>query len=83
MRFSEGHTGDMPKVSVYLAEDLYRRARDRGLSISALAQQAVADALRVEDNRVWIEAARSRKQRAREDFDMTALVDEVRDEFGT
>lgn len=73
----------MPKVSVYLPEDLYRRARDRGLSISALTQQAVADALRVEDNRVWIEAARSRKQRAREDFDMTALVDEVRDEFGT
>lgn len=72
----------MPKVSIYLPDDLYRRARRRGLSLSTLAQRAVHDALRSEDNQNWIEAARTRKPRILTDFDIELLMDEVRDEFG-
>lgn len=67
---------------MYLPDELYRRARERGLSISTLAQRALDEALRIEDNRVWIERARQQRPRARSDFDTAALMDEVREEFG-
>ena len=37
----------MPKVSVYLSQELYDRAKEQELPISALAQEAIENALPV------------------------------------
>lgn len=70
----------MPKVSVYLSDDLYQAARERGLSVSSVAQQALEVALRVDANRAWIDRARARP--AERSFDTAELMSEVRQEFG-
>jgi post-segregation antitoxin (ccd killing protein) len=72
----------MPKVSVYLPDELYRRARERGLKLSALTQAALEEALRADANGPWIDAQRHRPPRVTSDFDTAALLGEVRDEFG-
>ena len=73
----------MPKVSVYLPDELYREARERGLPISSLAQQAIEKALRAADTQRWIDDVRNRPRRVKEDVDVIRLLDDVRDEFGT
>ena len=73
----------MPKVSVYLPDELYRQARDHGLPISALAQRAVEEALRCAATDTWVAAVRARAPRSTTDFDTSALLAEVRDEFGS
>jgi len=70
----------MPKVSVYLSDDLYRAARDGGLSISGLAQRAIEAELRVDAKKVWIERARARPSKP--GHDTSALMDDVREDFG-
>lgn len=72
----------MPKISVYLPDDLYRRARQDRLSISALAQQAIAEALRRRHNDEWVERVRSRPARVGQDIDTASLLGAVRDDFG-
>lgn len=72
----------MPKVSVYLPDDLYQAARAEDLPISTLAQQAIRGALERRANAAWIERAKARPVREDLDFDTAALMDEVRDEFG-
>lgn len=75
----------MPKVSVYLPDDLYREARARGLSLSTLAQQAVRRSLAAEGNADWLERARQRaRERAGRPHGTTTeqLMDAVREEFG-
>jgi post-segregation antitoxin (ccd killing protein) len=72
----------MPKVSVYLPDELYRRARERGLKLSALTQAALEEALRDDANGPWIDAQRQRPRRVTSDFDTTELLGAVRDEFG-
>ena len=73
----------MPKVSVYLPDELYRAARDRGLSVSSLAQEAIARELGRRSNEEWIDAVRRRAPRCSEAVDVQDLIDEVRAEFGT
>lgn len=73
----------MPKVSVYLSDDLYRRARERGLSISKVAQRALHEALHDDANAAWVATARTRPPRTDKVIDTAALLDAVRDEFGT
>ena len=73
----------MPKVSVYLPDELYRRARERDLKLSALTQQAVEQALIEDANAPWIDAQRRRAPRKVADVDTADLLDAVRDEFGT
>lgn len=73
----------MPKVSVYLPEDLYREARERRLPISALAQQAVEAALRRGETDRWVDAVRARGPRCRAAIDTSSLLGEVRDDFGS
>jgi post-segregation antitoxin (ccd killing protein) len=72
----------MPKVSVYLPDDLYRRARDRGLPLSRLTQAAVERALEEDANEAWVDALLRRPPRATRDFDTAELMDQVREEFG-
>jgi len=71
----------MPKVSVYLPQELYEQAKARSLPVSSLAQAAIEEALRVDSTDRWIEKVRSRPKRQAKDFDTTALMAEVRDEF--
>jgi nitrogen-specific signal transduction histidine kinase len=73
----------MPKVSVYLPDDLYRQARERDLPLSKLTQEAVERAIRTASLEDWIERVRSRPPRVRVDLDVHAVLDEVREEFGT
>lgn len=73
----------MPKISVYLSQDLYDRARKESLPLSSIAQEAIENALRRDDVNDWIETMRSRPVRAVLPFDISAIMAEVRDEFGT
>lgn len=73
----------MPKVSVYLPDDLYRAARDRGLSVSALAQRAVQAALGADETDRWVASVRSRPVRVSQLVNTAELLREVRQEFGT
>lgn len=72
----------MPKVSVYLPDDLYRAAREQGLSISALTQRAVQEALREQATNRWIDSVRTRPTRVRTVLDTAAALDEAQAEFG-
>lgn len=77
-----GYLRGMPKVSVYLPDDLYRAAQDQGLPVSSLAQEAIARELRRRRNEEWIAAVRRRAPRCREAVDTPDLMDQVRAEFG-
>jgi post-segregation antitoxin (ccd killing protein) len=72
----------MPKVTIYLSDDLYQQARDRNLSLSTLAQEAVERAISRADTDSWVERVRSRQPRHRGRVDTTRLLDEVHGEFG-
>ena len=72
----------MPKVSVYLSEDLYRRAKDQALPLSSIAQEAIESALRRKGTERWVTAMRSRPPQEPLDIDISAVMDEVRDDFG-
>lgn len=72
----------VPKVSVYLPDELYRRAREAGLPVSTLAQEAVATALRARSVDAWVEQVSARPERFAGTLDMERLMDEVREDFG-
>lgn len=72
----------MPKVSVYLPDDLYREVRARHLPLSALTQSAVEQALRASDRQDWVARVRSRPPRQDPVIDTSQLMAEVREEFG-
>jgi hypothetical protein len=72
----------MPKVSVYLPDDLYRRAKEHDLPISKLAQEAITDALESKPNEEWVRRMRARLPGRSREFDTSALMEEVREEFG-
>ncbi len=73
----------MPKVSVYLPDELYRKARERDLPLSALTQEAIEQALRRASLDDWIAHERSRPRRTTAAIDTSRLMAEVRDELGT
>jgi post-segregation antitoxin (ccd killing protein) len=72
----------MPKVSVYLPEELYREVKERRLPLSALTQEAIERSLDIERNREWVAAVRARPRRANVQTSMEELMDAVRGEFG-
>jgi post-segregation antitoxin (ccd killing protein) len=73
----------VPKVSVYLPDDLYRRAREQGLKLSAITQAALERELADDPNAAWVERARTREPRTGQTVDTSRLLAEVRDEFGS
>ena len=73
----------MPKVSVYLPDDLDQRAREQGLPLSAITQAAVEQALRTSERLAWVERMRSRPRRVRGPIDVLSALDAARDEFGS
>lgn len=72
----------MPKVSVYLPDELYRAARAEGLSISALAQRSIEHELRATRVNRWVERVRNRPRRVTASLDTAATIAAVREEFG-
>lgn len=77
-----GYIGGMPKVSIYLPDDLYAEVREQGIPMSSVAQRALEDALRAGKNAAWIARAAQRPLRTARVIDTAALLDEVREEFG-
>jgi post-segregation antitoxin (ccd killing protein) len=78
---ASGYPGVMPKVNIYLSDDLYVRAKERNLPLSALAQRAVEQALAQSELQSWITRLRSRPRRTVE-VNSAALLDQAREEFG-
>lgn len=72
----------MPKVSIYLPDELYRRAREHGLKLSALTQAAVERELDREPNAAWLQNVAARPPRCDRVIDTAAVLDVVRDDFG-
>jgi post-segregation antitoxin (ccd killing protein) len=72
----------VPKVSVYLPDELYEQVRARGLKLSALTQAAIERELGRDPNQAWVEAVEARPRRFDQLLDTSALLDEVREEFG-
>ena len=77
-----GYPRGMPKVSIYLPDDLYRKAQARKLPLSAVAQRAIEGALRESDRQDWVAKVRSRPQRCHTVIDTGLVLTEVREEFG-
>lgn len=73
----------MPKVSVYLPDELYRAAKENGLPLSTLMQEAVERVLQDKARHEWVALMRSRPRRVHREIDVQAVMDEVREEFGT
>jgi post-segregation antitoxin (ccd killing protein) len=73
----------MPKISVYVPDDLYQRARASGLAVSALTQEAIVEALRKQHNERWVAGVRRRPSRVEGAIDTSSLMAEVREEFGS
>lgn len=73
----------MPKVSVYLPDELYEAARARGLSLSRLTQQALHAAIEQAPNAAWLEQVRTRPPRCESEIDTSQLLQQAREEFGT
>lgn len=72
----------MPKVRVYLSDELYGAARAHNLPISTLAQQAIERALRAARTDAWVARVRARPPRVTKRLDVRSALDHARDEFG-
>jgi len=72
----------VPKVSIYLPDELYREARMRQLPLSSLVQEAVERALRNLDRQEWVLRLRSRPRRHEGAIDTALLLSSVREDFG-
>lgn len=72
----------MPKVSVYVPDDLYAAVRKHRIPISTVAQHALEAEVRRQANVDWVAGVRARPPRVHVDVDTAALIDDVRDEFG-
>ena len=72
----------VPKVSVYLPDELYREAKTRQLPLSSLVQEAVERALRNFERQEWVLRLRSRPRRHEGVIDTALLLFSVREDFG-
>ncbi len=71
----------MPRLSVYVADELYEAVRSHGIAVSAVAQAALQAEVSRRANDRWVE--RARRQPVRESpIDTSGLMGQVRDEFG-
>ncbi len=71
----------MTRVNVYLPDDLAEKAREAGLNVSGLTQEAVRRALAADRTDAWLdEVARLRPTGLSHDQVITAIA-EARDDF--
>lgn len=73
----------MARVNIYLPDDLARRAREAGLNVSGVAQDAIERQLRIRDMKTWLAEVRAAPPLKGWTHDDTiAALDEVRAEAG-
>lgn len=72
----------MPKVSVYLPDELYDEVRRRGLPLSAVTQEAIERRIAADDRSQWIARMRTKALHGNRGIDTGRLMDEVREDFG-
>ncbi len=71
----------MPKVTIYLPDDLYAEIKRRDLPISRVAQRAFVSALAEDANSIWV--ARARRRPTRDSALSTeSVMSAVDEEFG-
>ncbi len=71
----------MPKLSVYLSDEVYEAVRRYDIAVSAVAQEALLAEVARRANDEWIARSRLRPVRT-EPVDTATVIDEVRAEFG-
>ena len=72
----------MARLNVYVPDDLACRAREAGLNVSALTQQALAGALASEETDAWLRSLPKPGATPIAVDDVLAAIDDVRDELG-
>lgn len=72
----------MARINVYLPDDLATAAREQGLNVSRLTQDAVRDALAASETDAWLEALPDTTGSAVSHDDVMRALDEARAEFG-
>lgn len=74
----------MPKVSVYLPDELYARAREHGLALSSLTQAAVEQALATKALDAWLREVLARpSRRVQATVATEELMDAVDEDFAS
>lgn len=76
------YSGCMARVNVYLPDELAERARAAGVSVSALAQDALRDALAVVDTDRWLDRLEQLPATGVPHEHVIRALDDARDEFG-
>jgi post-segregation antitoxin (ccd killing protein) len=71
----------MPRVNVYLPDDVAAAARAAGLNVSALTRQAIVDALARRATDDWLDSLASGESGVTRD-EVLAALDAARDELG-
>lgn len=73
----------MARVNIYLPDDLAQRAREAGLNVSKIAQDAIEAELRASSLTAWLEAVRADPPlRGVTHEEVIAALDDVRAEAG-
>jgi post-segregation antitoxin (ccd killing protein) len=72
----------MARVNIYLPDDLASRAREAGLNVSAVAQEALERELRIRDLDTWLDEVRALPPLGGTHADTIADLDAVRAEAG-
>ena len=72
----------MARLNVYVPDDLATRARQAGLNVSALTQQALADALAADATDAWLRSLPKPPATPIAVEDVLAAIDGAREELG-
>lgn len=72
----------MARVNIHLPDDLARRAREAGLNVSGVAQEALERELRIQDFGAWLATVRAAPPLAGTHEQTIASLDAVRAEAG-
>lgn len=73
----------MARVNIYLPDDLARRAREAGVNVSGIAQEALERELRVNATNDWLAlASELPRTRSIPDAELVQIMDEVRAQSG-
>jgi post-segregation antitoxin (ccd killing protein) len=72
----------MARVNVYLPDDLAERVKLAGVSVSAIAQDALRDALAAIDTNAWLDHLDRTPAADVQHERVLAAIDDARDEFG-
>lgn len=72
----------MARLNVYVPDELATRARQAGLNVSALTQQALTDALAGQETDAWLRSLPKPRATPIAVEDVLAAIDGAREELG-